>query len=85
MSSREISEWIAYFGLEPFGEQQNEWRAGMLASVMANTVRDDKKVREPYKPQDFMRELYLEKAEPDPQDLFSKAKGIFSMFKQRAK
>jgi hypothetical protein len=52
MSSRQLTEWIAYAKLEPFGEERADLRAGIVASVIANANRDPK--RKPYKPEDFM-------------------------------
>lgn len=54
ISSRELSEWMAFFSLEPWGCEVEDWRFGMLASVVANANRDAKKRRQPYEPQDFM-------------------------------
>ena len=51
-----------------------------MASIVANTARDEKKRKEPFKPDEFMRETYLEKEkeETDPdKSLFEKAKMIF--------
>lgn len=54
ISSRLLSEWMAYAALEPFGEARADLRMGILASVIANTQRDPKKKREPWRPEDFM-------------------------------
>lgn len=54
MSSAEFTEWAAFYGLEPWGWEADNWRAGMIASVVANTVRDSKKRRKPFQPADFM-------------------------------
>lgn len=54
---------MAYYNLEPFGEIQLEYRAGFVASVIANTARDEKKHKEPFKAVEFMREIYLDKQE----------------------
>src|SRR5690606_3853501 len=53
MSSAELTEWMAFFGLEPWGTEVEDWRAAMVASVIANVNRDPKK-RKPYEPKDFM-------------------------------
>ncbi|MGE5585721.1 MAG: hypothetical protein ACM309_09385 [Bacillota bacterium] len=53
-SSRELSEWIAFFSLEPWGTEVEDWRAGLIAATIANANRDPKKRRKPYEPQDFM-------------------------------
>jgi len=52
ISSRELTEWRAYYGLEPFGEDRADLRAGIVASTMANVFR--KSGAKPYKAQDFM-------------------------------
>jgi hypothetical protein len=54
MSSVEFIEWIAYYRLEPWGYEADNWRAGMIASVIANANR--KKGKKAYKPTDFMPE-----------------------------
>lgn len=68
MSSREFTEWLAYYELEPFGEQRADLRAALIASVIANAHRDPKK--KPYKAADFL--LFPEKTEPTSEDLRSK-------------
>lgn len=37
LDSRQIAEWIAYYGLEPFGEIAAEVRTGKVAAMIANT------------------------------------------------
>lgn len=54
MSSRELSEWMAFFSLEPWGCEVEDWRFAMLASVIANVNRDPKKHRKPFEPRDFL-------------------------------
>jgi len=60
MQSREFTEWMAYFKLEPFGEERADLRAGIIASATVNMQMDPQKST-PTKPQDFMP-----KFEPDP-------------------
>lgn len=52
MDSRELSEWIAYDQLCPFGEERADLRMGILASTIANVNKSRK--RKAYRPQDFM-------------------------------
>ena len=59
VSSRELSEWMAFYGLEPWGSQEDEYRAALVTSMVANTARDEKKRKKPFGAVDFMRELYL--------------------------
>jgi hypothetical protein len=57
ISSRELSEWICYFGLEgPAGEVRADWRAALVAATVANVNRDPKRRAEPFLPKDFMPE-----------------------------
>lgn len=51
VSSRELTEWMVYYELEPFGEERSDLRAGIVASTVANANRTKGKA---YKPQDFM-------------------------------
>lgn len=44
LSSPQVTEWIAYYGLEPFGELRADQRAAMLAQLYA-TVHAKKGVR----------------------------------------
>lgn len=54
ISSRELSEWMVYYELEPFGEERADLRAGIVASTVANVNRDPKKQKKPFAAQDFM-------------------------------
>lgn len=52
MSSRQLSEWVAYNQLEPFGEERDDLRAAIIASVIANALGGRKGKK--FKPKDFM-------------------------------
>mgnify|MGYP000940748974 FL=1 len=69
MSSRELSEWMAYYNIEPFGEERADLRSGIVASTIANVNRDPKK-GQPFKPTDFMplSEMAEEDEEPEAQE-----------------
>jgi hypothetical protein len=54
ISSRELAEWQAYFRLEPFGEERADLRAAIIAATVANTARDPKRRRRPFRPEEFM-------------------------------
>lgn len=70
ISSRELTEWMAYYELEPFGQERGDLQAGVVASVIANVNRDPKKSRKEYKPDDFV--LVFEKPEPKtPQEIYN--------------
>lgn len=73
LSSRELSEWMAYYELEPWGEDRGDLRAGIVASVIANVNRDPKQRRAPFEPQDFMPEFgSSEPEQPSPAELVAK-------------
>ena len=36
MSSRELTEWMAYYRLEPFGDERADLRNALLCTVMVN-------------------------------------------------
>jgi hypothetical protein len=56
LNTRQILEWIAYFGLEPFGQVAEEFRAGRIASVIANTHL--RKGAHPFDETDFVPASY---------------------------
>lgn len=52
MSAAEFAEWMAYYRLDPFGEDRADLRTGILASVLANLFGGRRAGR--FKPLDFM-------------------------------
>lgn len=58
MTSAELTEWIAFYRIEPFGCAIDDYRAGLYASMKANAARDGKP---PLSPLD----LYPWHAEPE--------------------
>jgi len=52
IDSRELSEWQAFFSIEPMPEQRSDYRSGVIASVIANTNRG--KNTKPFEPKDFI-------------------------------
>jgi len=52
MDSRELSEWMAYEQIEPFGERRADLRSAIIACVIANAWRSPN--RPPFRVQDFM-------------------------------
>jgi len=64
MSSEELSMWMAYEVIEPFGETRADIRAGIIASTIANVNRG--KSQTAFSPEDFMVKFdrsYLEVSE----------------------
>lgn len=54
IDSRELTEWAAFYALEPWGTDADDMRAGIVASTIANVNRDPKKQRRPFQPSDFI-------------------------------
>lgn len=54
MGSWRLSEWMAYYRLEPFGSKRDEIHAALIASVIANVNRDKDKKPFPYTIEDFL-------------------------------
>lgn len=45
---------MAYFRLEPFGEERADVRAALVAATVANMARDPKRRRRPFQLSEFM-------------------------------
>lgn len=63
IDSAELTEWQAYYQLEPFGSLVDDERHGVAVSTLANINRDSKTRPDPYKPSDFIGWRSLEKVE----------------------
>jgi len=61
MPSKLLSEWMAYYGLEPWGEVRADFRSAIVAKTVADVHRGEK--QEPYPLQQFMP--LVERAEED--------------------
>jgi hypothetical protein len=64
ISSLEFSEWLAYYRLEPFGDERADLRSGIVASTVANAHRDPKRRHRPFEAREFLPHF---EAERDPQ------------------
>lgn len=42
MEAHELVEWMAYFSIEPWGQVQADFRAGVIAATMANVMGSTK-------------------------------------------
>jgi hypothetical protein len=70
ITEREFLEWMAFYQLEPFGEERADVRAGIIASVIANVNR--RKGAPPFTAKDFMPFLA---AEGERQRMLTRPKG----------
>ena len=65
IDSRELSEWMAYYELNPFGSVRDDLQAGIVASTVANVNRG--KNDKSFTPSDFMP--YMEKPQQSEGDM----------------
>lgn len=66
MSAREFGEWMAFYALEPFGDNRADLRIGILAALTANIARDEKRRSKPYEADDFMPKFDRTEKEAQP-------------------
>ena len=78
-----FTEWIAYYTLDPFGEERADLRAGVLAALLANIHRDEKKQREPFEPADFFASLASTRT-PAWKKIFDRMKSAGKSFREKA-
>jgi len=52
IDSRELAEWMAFYGIEPFGGVRGDLQAGVIASTIANVNKG--KRGKAFTPGDFM-------------------------------
>lgn len=85
VDSQEFAGWLAYWTLEPWGEERADLRAAIVACVIANAFRGKGKRR--FKPQDFMPKFGPEekKGGQSAQEQFAIMKAICSVFAAAAK
>jgi hypothetical protein len=63
MDSRELTAWMAYESVEPFGERRANLHAGIVAATVANVNRD--KHTRAFLPTDFLLEFGRERESGD--------------------
>ena len=72
ITSVQFAEWMAYSRLEPWGEERDDLRMGIVASTVANVNRP--KDKKPYKPTDFMPSFEPVSEEEQLAQLLAKAR-----------
>lgn len=78
MSSREFTEWAAYYSLSPFGDERGDLQAGIVASTIANALRTEKSKH--FRPGDFMPVFEQDGQERSPEDLLAIVEQINAAF-----
>ena len=74
MSLRDINDWIIYYGLEPWGEERADLRAGIISHVVANCNRG--KGTKSFKPSDFMPDFVGDSKKQTPDQMWSQAQAM---------
>jgi hypothetical protein len=64
LTSRQLTELMAFHELDPWGEGRADLRMGIQAALTANINRDSKKKPEPFSPEDFMPFVKRRKENP---------------------
>lgn len=72
MPSKLLLEWMAFYGLEPFGYESGLQGHAMTSSVIAEVNRNPKKRKKPFTAEDFMP-----KENQEEETVFSKLKRYF--------
>jgi hypothetical protein len=80
ISSAELSEWMAYEVLEPWGETRADYRAGVISSTYINCKL--KKGAKKHKPADFMPRFGPPKKQ-NPEVIKELLMGLVSVTKHR--
>jgi hypothetical protein len=57
VESAELSEWMAYDQLDPFGNYRGDLQSAIVASTIANVNLNRKKRKKPFSPDDFIPEF----------------------------
>lgn len=71
ISSRDFAEWMAYSRLEPWGEERDDLRMGIIASTIANANRG--RNQKPYRATDFIPSFEQETEDEAQSRLMAKA------------
>jgi len=78
MTSEEFTLWKAFFSLEPWGCDVENWRMGMVAATIVNSAPRGEKARA-FKPGDFYRDPYASKSDtltPEQREFIKKRKKV---------
>lgn len=78
MSSQELTEWLAFSRIEPFGGEIDDYRAGLYPSLKVNAYRDGKP---PLSPTD----LFPWNAKPKQEETADPSAKIIALFEEAAR
>jgi hypothetical protein len=72
ITSTQFAEWMAYSKIEPWGQDRDDLRMGIIASTIANVNRG--KNGKPLNPQDFIPDFEPEDEERAAERMLASAK-----------
>lgn len=82
LSARQIAGWMAYASVEPFGELQADYRAGVISSILANVNRGSRTAKS-FGPADFFPWLDGGEARrKTPQELYQAVREWALLFRE---
>lgn len=81
ISSRELTEWIAFDQVEPIGDRRGDLQAGVVAATVANVNRA--KGARAYLVTDFMPEYGRKEVAVDADALVSQQVGLWQALRSR--
>ena len=67
IDSKELSEWMAFYNIEPFGEFRADIRSAIIACTLANCNRG--KNQSAFKISDFMPKFETETKNQSPEEM----------------
>jgi len=76
VGSDELTEWMAFYQLEPFGDFRADYRSGVIASTFANAHRAQD--ASPFRVEDFMPFLEKETPKVNPKVNVARFKAMFA-------
>lgn len=83
ISARQMTEWMAFEQIDPFGEKRADYRAASIVQIIANVNRDTKKRPKPYKIEEFLLKFERDARAPKrqtPQEQSRAMRQIFEIF-----
>lgn len=80
ITSRELSEWMAFSQVEPIGDARADLRTAILAAVIANGSRDTNKKPDPFAPSDFLIDFWRRTDPAQIVDTSSRNKFVAEIF-----
>ncbi len=87
ISSRELSEWLAFMQVEPLGEEREDLRLARLCSLVAGAAGVQKKKGVPFETKDFIFDYWEteeERGERAAEEKRADATRMLEMFKMLA-